>query len=294
MSRVSLEVIAAELGISAMTVSRALRGRPGVSAELRQRVREVAERLGYRQDPEIGRLMHHLRYAEKEGSNAVLCAVTDFPQESEPRYCKRLHQNASIRAEELGYAFTVVRVTRGKGGWRAALRTIRARGIEGILISPLVVQSALDGENWEDFSVVLATSSVTAPRFHEVVPNHSANARLVVDQLVAQKHQRLGFVGLSTHVQRTRESFLTALAWHHARHGVNCAPLMYEPDKVPDILPWLRSERPDVVIVGRATDLPRFRDEAAKAGIRVPFTQANSRAFFDFGPGLDERDDLSA
>jgi len=44
---VTLKDIADELGLSTMTVSRALRGASRASAETRQRVREVAKRLGY-------------------------------------------------------------------------------------------------------------------------------------------------------------------------------------------------------------------------------------------------------
>ncbi len=40
--------IARELGVSAMTVSRALRGRPEVQPRTRERVNQVAQRLGYR------------------------------------------------------------------------------------------------------------------------------------------------------------------------------------------------------------------------------------------------------
>ena len=292
MPRVSLTAVAAELGISAMTVSRAMRGLPGVSEELRDRVRATAERMGYRPDPEIGRLMHHLRYAEKSGRHANLCAVTDFPPDSEPRYCARLHRHAAGHARELGFAFSVIRVSPKKKGWDAALRSIQARGVEGVLLLPMVSETDLGNQDWAGFSVVSATSSVIAPRFHEVAPNHAANARLLIDHLVGQGFRRLGFVGLSAHARRTREALLAALAWHHASHAENCAPLLYSPETLPDVVSWARQERPDVVIVGRPTDLPRLREELDRAGLRLPWSLANSRAFFDYAPGLDERDDL--
>lgn len=47
MPRPTLADIAAELGLSTMTVSRALNGKPGVGAQTRRRVLEVAEQLGY-------------------------------------------------------------------------------------------------------------------------------------------------------------------------------------------------------------------------------------------------------
>ena len=48
MGRVTLKTIAAETGLSKFAVSRALAGKSGVSEETRDRVTEVAARLGYR------------------------------------------------------------------------------------------------------------------------------------------------------------------------------------------------------------------------------------------------------
>src|SRR5579875_600551 len=46
--RVTIVQVAAEAGVSAMTVSNALNGRPGASEATRQRILETAARLGYR------------------------------------------------------------------------------------------------------------------------------------------------------------------------------------------------------------------------------------------------------
>src|ERR1700761_9138182 len=46
-SKPTLEAIAAAAGVSAMTVSRALNGARGVSADLRRRLQALARKLGY-------------------------------------------------------------------------------------------------------------------------------------------------------------------------------------------------------------------------------------------------------
>jgi LacI family transcriptional regulator len=46
--KISMEDIAKELGISKVSVSKALSDKEGVSEELRNRVKEVANHLGYR------------------------------------------------------------------------------------------------------------------------------------------------------------------------------------------------------------------------------------------------------
>ena len=52
---ISLDSIAAECGVSPMTVSRALRQLPTVSEETRKRIFEVAARLGYLRTTRAGR-----------------------------------------------------------------------------------------------------------------------------------------------------------------------------------------------------------------------------------------------
>ena len=44
-----------------MTVSLALRDSPKISAVTRERIRKIALQLGYQPDPELSRLLKHLR-----------------------------------------------------------------------------------------------------------------------------------------------------------------------------------------------------------------------------------------
>ena len=46
MRKVTLQDIADQLGLTKVSVSKALNGRPGISADTRRRVMETAERLG--------------------------------------------------------------------------------------------------------------------------------------------------------------------------------------------------------------------------------------------------------
>ncbi|MEY4489689.1 MAG: hypothetical protein RIQ79_2197, partial [Verrucomicrobiota bacterium] len=110
-----------------MTVSRALRGRPGVDPALRERIRAQAEQLGYRPDPALHRLMLHLRSAREHRMRAVICALTDIPLRLEPAYCRRLRAHAEARALALGFAFSLQRVGRGPKAWHALDRVLRSR-----------------------------------------------------------------------------------------------------------------------------------------------------------------------
>lgn len=49
--KVKLEDIAEKLGVSIVTVSNALKGKKGVSREMREKILEAAEKMGYQITP---------------------------------------------------------------------------------------------------------------------------------------------------------------------------------------------------------------------------------------------------
>jgi DNA-binding LacI/PurR family transcriptional regulator len=292
MPRVSLNHIAAALNVSAMTVSRALRGQAGVSPALRERVRATAVKLGYRPDPTLHRLMTHLRSGKTRRASAVLCAVTDIPSRTEPAYCTRLRRQATARARELGFVLSVLRIGAEASSWDTLPRVLRARGVEGVLLLPMSRPLSIAAASLNDFSVVAATSSVTMPLFHRVTPDHAANARMLVAQLVAQGHRRIGFVGTTTHSQRTHDAFPSAIAWHHTQLGVRCAPMIHPPETVPRLATWLKTEKPDVVVIGRPADLVHYRTELARTRLAPVWVLAGVLPSGSDLSGLDEHHDL--
>src|ERR1051325_9261392 len=75
-SNPTMQRIADAAGVSRMTVSLALRNHPRISAATRERIRQVAERLGYHPDPEVSKLMAYLRRAKPAKHARVLGLFT--------------------------------------------------------------------------------------------------------------------------------------------------------------------------------------------------------------------------
>jgi LacI family transcriptional regulator len=72
MSRVTLQMIAEETGLSKFAVSRALAGKSGVSEETRSRVAAAADRLGYRRAPTAEPLRIGLIFSDTDIINSEL------------------------------------------------------------------------------------------------------------------------------------------------------------------------------------------------------------------------------
>ena len=104
--RVVLREIADKTGISRMAVSLALRGKAGVSESTRKKVLRVAHDLGYEPDPDVARLLSHIRVKKPVNMKACLALLTSgatsqdwklYPTE------RKYVEGAHARAKEYGY-----------------------------------------------------------------------------------------------------------------------------------------------------------------------------------------------
>src|SRR5688500_7367481 len=163
-SRATVRTVAAAAGVSAMTVSLALRNHPRIPPATRLLVQKAAAKLGYRPDPVVAKLMHHLRVRRKPGFQASIAALTTVPAGEELPYLRDIVRSARTRAEQLGYAYEVHRIEEADKPREGLQRMLRARGVEGLILLPMAMPSPVTALlNWQEFSVVTTTHAVLEP-----------------------------------------------------------------------------------------------------------------------------------
>lgn len=295
--RPTIRQIAEAAGVSAMTVSRALRNSPRVTPALRKSIQKTADRLGYRPDPTVTKLMNHLRSRNKANLVAALAAITSLPEELETHQSRKVWVNARARAEVLGYRLELFRVGEPDLLNRQLERTLVNRGIEGVLLlqmrTPLPVDRLL---NWERFSAAVVSPSVLSPDFPRVAPNHFHNARLLCAELARRGRKRIGFIGSDTFCVRTHDAFTAAAAWQNILAGGEpLRPLVFETHAdAANMLPgWFRSERPDAIIVHFENVLPLLSEKLGLGpggAVMLACSSVSSEA--TACPGIDERHEL--
>src|SRR4051812_11509417 len=133
-SRVTLRTLAAEAQVCPMTVSLALRNHPSISAATRGRLQKLAASRGYRPDPTIAKLMHHLRSRGPSRIKSVICALNNRDRGDSDVYVAGIVRAARARAKELGYAFEEVFLKEFRGRPGRLKSFLRSRNIEGMLI----------------------------------------------------------------------------------------------------------------------------------------------------------------
>lgn len=261
--------IAARAGVSNATVSLALRNHPRISPATRDRVQRVADELGYRPDPQIAKLMHHLRLNRRPGFQSTIAAITTIPESMELEYLHDIHQAAKSRAESLGYAFMLMRVPNGTKEKPALQRILSSRGVEGLLVLPLRTPTDIERWlDWEQFAVVSATYSNTAPEFHRVVPHQFGNALRICQELTDLGYRRIGLVQATGQDLAVHHGFSAAVTWQNLLGGSEMVnPLLYpglDPEGVEE---WFHKEKPDVILTSGAGDSHII---AQKLGLKIP------------------------
>ena len=289
--RVTLRMIAERAGLSLTAGSFALRNNPKIPAATRQRVRRAAEELGYRPDPQIAKLMHHLRARRAPAFQSTLAALTTIPEESRLPYIQEIVRSARGTAESLGYKLQLLTMEEAPEARPDLQRMLLSRGVEGILLLPLRAPRELGRLlEWSKFAVVATTYAVLAPEFHRVVPHQFNNMLTLCRELMQRGYRRIGLVEPAQHDRTVNRSFSAAVTWQSFFGGTEpVLPLIYEGAQPLELKSWFARERPDVIIGSGDAD---GRAMARELGLRIPgpvgFASANKSDPSIFA-GMEER-----
>ena len=249
--RVGLREIAEAARVCLMTVSLSLRDSPKISAATRERIHQVARELGYRPDPELSRLMKHLRASRTSRGRTGLALIDLYPDSSLPEnsYNRSIREGVERRASELGFGVTAIHGAEYRLNLRSILHVVRTRGLEGIVFLPAIAPLSLDPTlDWKDLSVVATSNSLQAPRFHYVVPNQFGNMMRLIEQVQARGHRRICAIFDEFFDERTGHNFTAAFKWHgHAKKILVVPKALPTAKKSALMLAWIAKHQPDAV-----------------------------------------------
>jgi DNA-binding LacI/PurR family transcriptional regulator len=249
----SLAEIAEQVGVSRMTVSRALRGGRHVAEPLRERILATATELGWQPDPELTRLMARLREGRRAAEPPALAFIWSDRSEthSQSLWGSRLFEGAAQRATELGYRLEEFHLaSRGMSGRRLSDILI-TRGIRGLILSPLISRSrARVPIRWEDFSSVVIGLGYARPELHRVHHHHFLGMMTLLRALRRRGFRRIGFYSERTVNERMFGAWPASFLTHHplpAAQAGGLLRLVRRPSRE-DFSDWLSRARPDAVI----------------------------------------------
>ncbi|MDF3058698.1 MAG: LacI family transcriptional regulator [Rariglobus sp.] len=252
----TIRSLAAELKISPITVSRALRGHATVRKALAARIQRHAKKRGYRSDPVVAEVMGGLGRAKGSRYRETVAFVWTH----ELGTATAEESGAREAAEALGYRLETIKPWVESLAERDVSRILWARGIRGVLLAPN--NSRPDPRydlDWPRFAAVLVGSSLVNTGLTRVSRDYYHDAKLALTRLRAAGHARIGLVLDASIHERTDRRYAAAFA----AHTTNDAPPVHlvDPAGTPAaerarFERWLARARPDAVI----TDFHSTRD----------------------------------
>lgn len=192
-----LKDIAREAGYHITTVSLALRDHPSIPEETRQRIRNVAQRLGYERNP----VYYALSRFRKEGSicapSPKIAYLENFGFGSgiaRPPHLHVILEGARRQADLLGYQLEPIAVGEDDHDSRSLTAYLRQHEIHGIIVGNFVPGFAEIALNWDDYAVVRVHSRHTQPEATVVGNDQLREVRLAFRRLSQLGYQRIGLV----------------------------------------------------------------------------------------------------
>jgi LacI family transcriptional regulator len=267
--RATLADVAAVAGVSRATASRALGDSPNVSAATRQRVWAAASRLGFEANP----LARSLRL----GSSMAVGLVV--PDVAAAFYAAALKGVQEV-LEVAGYHVLVVSSERAASRERAALQTLRAHRVDGVIVASYGGYEDI-GVPAAFFDDVPAGAGVGA-----VALANQEGAALLVEHLVdVHGHRRIAYLGPpdATAEGATPQVFSGRERLEGFRSAVGRAGVALPPEYVRMVDPLAERDiraaaaellasdpRPTAVIGGTDTLAVAVLAAARDAGLAVP------------------------
>jgi Transcriptional regulators len=248
-------VLAALAGVCQTTVSLALRGDPSIPEATRDHIRRVAEKAGYRPNPQVASLMAQIRRGRKttaRGCIAFLADAADREEWLDRDYVCRQREGMVARAAELGYR-TEAFYLRGRGMSVERLdRVLHARGIRAVVLAgPKRSDVDLSGMRWRDYACATISYTWDMP-VDRVSSHHRHNMDLVLGELEARGYRRIGLSLRPHEVAAVDRNWLSGLLVMQQRLPASrrLPPFVgeHEPGSLPAFAAWMEKWKPDVLI----------------------------------------------
>ena len=181
---VKMSDVALEAGVSKMTVSNVINGRPGASEDTRARVLEAVARLGYR----VNATARQLR-AGRSGAIGLLVPHLDGP------YYSHLAERLDTLAQARGYHVIIERTGASREGELAAISPERVRPYDGVVFSPVQIESADVRRAGIEVPVVLLGERRLSGEFDHVMMDNVGGAELATSYMLERGARRIALIG---------------------------------------------------------------------------------------------------
>lgn len=269
--------IARLAGVSKNTVSLALRQDRQIPAATRTRIARIAEKIGYRKNSTVARLMAELRRSDSpcyKSSIALLNANADKTAFRSHPTIPTYVEGCQRRAVALGYRLDEFWLHDPALDGNRLNKILTARGILGVIVVGLMRSQYLPPRflpTWSAFPTVVTGVRTRDPSLSFACTDHYFLAKQAVQKALELGYSRPALV-ISSDIDELVDNRFSAGV--HVAQQVIPARNRIAPLLIPDTLPgseavffnWLEKKHPDVLLVLYNS----IRRWIENRGLRVP------------------------
>lgn len=253
---VTMKTIAAQAGVTQATVSMCLANNPRIPPATRERIRTLADRLGYRPNPYVSALMRVRRSGRMETARPVLALVNgldreDGWQKTDSLTVRQMRDGALARAAARGYKAEEFWLHRDGMSAERFSGMLHHRGIQGLLLGPLNFGAPPPALAWGNFSAVRLGVPLPSLTITSVCNDHFFSSLQVARECYRRGYRRPGLLLLRTHRQHFHARWDGGLlVARHLIPGFRQARTLVLEDwaHLEPVAAWLEREKPDVIV----------------------------------------------
>jgi LacI family transcriptional regulator len=187
--KVTLQDIGRKLGLSATTISLALRNHPRISRETKERISVLLEEMKY----EPNRVARALVTGK---SNLIGVIVPN----SSDQYYAEVFRGIEDAARLANYHVLLSNGSYDLEGYADRVKEMMGLRVEGIIAAPpFMSEKPKLPRFWQDlresdFQVVMVNRQLDPPLFHQVAADYASGVRMAVEALASMGHRRVAYI----------------------------------------------------------------------------------------------------
>lgn len=277
--KTTMDDLARELGVSRLTVSKALRGLPGMSLETRRDILRLAEDRGYmtREQKESALFEHtSLQALQPRRFYMVLQERSTAPSHIHMELLKGLNQRFHGTHSSVAPLFAPPGVSRTDAAWREWSEGCGLAFADGIFIPPMTPSELEKRLLALPLPRILLNFPPTGATADSVVWDVYESVRQAVQLLVEHGHSRILYIG-ETRSSRGYRLRWTAFAEAMAEHGLDADPDAHLTLPQADGMAWreefsklMAAVKPTALLNAVEGNLPWIYYLCSQSGLSIP------------------------
>ncbi|MGF1448592.1 MAG: LacI family DNA-binding transcriptional regulator [Opitutales bacterium] len=248
--RIVLKDVAEAAGVSVATASRALANSTLLKTDTVERVRRIADELGYRPDPGLSSLAAYRGATRDRKQYATIAYLNYWHHDDEwPEFAQDFYEGARQQAAKFGWKLESYPLARTVESQRALSRTLYNRNIRGVIVSSLPRDGWHVELQWEQFAAVASGFTLEVPKLHGVAYSQHATVWESFEVLHKRGCRQIAYVSELVYEERHQyRGFGGAVGYQQAHKLPSLTYILSKSEKPEMLNRWLVRKRVDSIV----------------------------------------------